>query len=75
MERVGAVDKIAFGQLPRIVKVSVGIALLGAWVALELLVIEPLGLNRYMPFYRVQGFCVYDLAATLSVVGGLWRLS
>jgi hypothetical protein len=66
---------VTFGQLPMIVKVAVGIAILEAWVSLEQLVIEPTGLWHYMPFYRVSGFCVYDFTVTLLVVAGLWRLS
>jgi hypothetical protein len=68
-------ETVTFGQLPMIAKTAVGIAFLQAWVSLEQLVIEPTGLWRYMPFYRVGGFCVYDFTITLLVVGGLWRLS
>ena len=67
--------KVTFRQLPMIVKVAVGIAFMEAWVSLEQLVIEPTGLWRYMPFYRVGGYCVYDFAVTLLIVAGLWRLS
>ena len=66
---------VTFGQLPMIAKMAVGIAFLEAWVSLEQLVIEPTGLWHYMPFYRVGGFCVYDLTIILLVVAGLWRLS
>jgi hypothetical protein len=66
---------VTFRQLPMIAKMAVGIAFLEAWVSLEQLVIEPTGLWHYMPFYRVGGFCVYDLTVTILVVAGLWRLS
>jgi len=66
---------VTFRQLPMIAKLAVGIAFMGAWIALELLVIEPTGLWHYMPFYRVEGFCVYDLAVTVLIVVGLWHLS
>ena len=66
---------VTFRQLPMIAKVAVGIAFLEAWVSLEQLVIEPTGLWHYMPFYRVGGFCVYDLTVAILVVAGLWRLS
>ena len=68
-------EKVTFRQLPTIAKVSVGIAYLVGWAALEKVVIEPTGLWHYMPFYRVAGFCVYDLTVGVIVVGGLWRLS
>jgi hypothetical protein len=66
---------VTFRQLPMIAKMAIGIAFLEAWVSLEQLVIEPTGLWHYMPFYRVGGFCVYDLTVTILVVAGLWRLS
>jgi hypothetical protein len=31
------------------------------WTLLEHQVIEPFGLYNYMPFYRVQGMCVWDV--------------
>ena len=68
-------ERLTFRQLPMIAKMAVGIAFLEAWISLEQLVIEPTGLWHYMPFYRVGGFCVYDLTATVLVVAGLWRLS
>jgi hypothetical protein len=66
---------VTFRQLPMIAKMAIGIAFLEAWVSLEQLVIEPTGLWHYMPFYRVGGFCVYDLTVTILVAAGLWRLS
>jgi hypothetical protein len=66
---------ITFRQLPMIAKAAVGIAFLEAWISLEQLLIEPSGLWHYMPFYRVGGFCVYDLTVIVLLVTGLWRLS
>jgi hypothetical protein len=46
-----------------------------AYRATEQLVIEPTDFWRYMPFYRVQGFCVYDFTVIVLITAGLWRLS
>src|SRR5712671_1992996 len=62
---------VTFGQLPMIVRVAVGIAFLEVWVSIEQLVIEPTGFWRYLPFYRVGGYCVYDFTVTFLVIAGL----
>jgi hypothetical protein len=63
-------QKLQFWALPTIVKFAVGFSYILVWMALEREVIEPLGINRYMPFYRVQGFCVWDflVIATITIV-------
>jgi hypothetical protein len=45
-----------------------GLTLLNSWALFEELVVDRQGLWRYLPFYRVGAFCVWDLAA-LSAVG------
>jgi hypothetical protein len=44
-------------------------------MALEREVIEPLGIYRFMPFYRVQGFCVWDFLVILTITIVLVRMS
>jgi hypothetical protein len=63
-------QKLQFWALPTIVKYAVGFSYILVWMAIEREVIEPLGINRYMPFYRVQGFCVWDflVIATITIV-------
>jgi hypothetical protein len=68
-------ETVSFRRMPMIVKVGVGIAFMDAWVSLEEFVIDRHGLWRYMPYYRVGEACVWDLAAGLLIVVGLWRLS
>lgn len=66
---------LSFRQLPLTAKVAVGVAFLNTWVLFEEIVVDRQGLWRYMPFYRVGDYCVWDLAVTLLIAFGLWRLS
>jgi hypothetical protein len=61
---------------PLVVKAAVFITIFNAWVLFEELVIDRHGLWRYLPFYKVGLFCVWDVLA-LAVIGlGLFlRLS
>jgi hypothetical protein len=68
-------QKIPLSSLPALAIFSIGVSMLFLWVAFEQQVIEPFGIWHYMPFYRVQGFCVYDAAATATISTVLWRLS
>ena len=64
-----------FKQLPLIAKVAVGMTFMNTWVLFEEIVVDRQGLWRYMPFYRVGDFCVWDLTVGLLILIGLWRLS
>jgi hypothetical protein len=48
--------------LPVIAKVAIAITFINTWVIFEETVIDRHGLWRYMPFYRVGLFCVWDAA-------------
>ncbi|MDE2113097.1 MAG: hypothetical protein KGJ79_18335 [Alphaproteobacteria bacterium] len=60
-------NTIRFGDLPIAVRLTVGIAFFAVWVAFEVLVVNPYGLWRYMPFYRIGGPCAWDGAAALVI--------
>ena len=66
---------LSFRHLPLVAKVAVGVAFLNTWVLFEEIVVDRQGLWRYMPFYRVGDYCVWDLAVSLLIAGWLWRLS
>jgi hypothetical protein len=66
---------LSFKQLPLTVKVAVGVTFLNTWVLFEEIVVDRQGLWRYMPFYRVGDFCVWDLTVGLLIFVWLWRLS
>lgn len=51
-----------------VVKVAVYVTFFNSWVLFEELVIDRHGLWRYLPFYRVGVFCVWDVLA-LAVIG------
>ena len=74
-KQVVEVQTLSFGQLPLTAKVAVGVAFLNTWVLFEEIVVDRQGLWRYMPFYRVGDFCVWDLTVGLVILVGLWRLS
>ena len=46
--------------LPLIAKIAIATMLLNAWVIFEEMIVDRHGLWRYMPYYRVGLFCVWD---------------
>jgi hypothetical protein len=57
---------------PLVVKVAVFITFFNAWVLFEELVIDRHGLWRYLPFYKVGLFCVWDVLALVVIGLGLF---
>jgi hypothetical protein len=57
---------LATHPLPLIAKIAIAITFINTWVIFEETVVDRHGLWRYMPFYRVGLFCVWD-AAVLAV--------
>ncbi len=49
--------------LPLIAKIAIAVTFINTWVIFEETVVDRHGLWRYMPFYRVGLFCVWDAAA------------
>jgi hypothetical protein len=68
-------ERLSFSQLPLAARVAVGVAFLNAWVSFEEFIVDRHGLWRYMPFYKVGEFCVWDLAVTLGIGVAIWRAS
>src|SRR5437870_7092636 len=52
--------------LPLIAKIAIAVTILNTWVIFEETVVDRHGLWRYMPYYRVGLFCVWD-AAVLTI--------
>src|SRR5437764_8672800 len=46
--------------LPLIAKIAIAVTFINTWVIFEETVVDRHGLWRYMPFYRVGLFCVWD---------------
>ena len=55
-------NKSTTPPLPLIAKIAIAITFINAWVIFEETVVDRHGLWRYMPFYRVGLFCVWDAA-------------
>jgi len=49
-------------RLPLIAKIAIAMTFLNTWVIFEETVVDRHGLWRYMPYYRVGLFCVWDAA-------------
>ncbi len=49
-------------RLPLIAKIAIAVTFLNIWVLFEETVVDRHGLWRYMPYYRVGLFCVWDAA-------------
>ena len=49
-------------HLPLIAKIAIAMTFLNMWVIFEETIVDRHGLWRYMPYYRVGLFCVWDAA-------------
>ena len=67
--------QIQFSALPTAVKFSVWLSFVFFWIAFERLVIEPFNIYRFMPFYRVEGFCPWDALAIVAITVVLVRMN
>ena len=65
---------IAFKSLPFIVRLATLATFLNCWVLFEELIVDRQGFDRFMPFYRVGAFCVWDAAAAALLLLLWWRL-
>jgi hypothetical protein len=68
-------ERLAFRNLPLMARIAVGLVIGLTWVSIEDHVVEPFQLYKYMPFYKVGGFCVYDFTVGLIIVGCIWYFS
>jgi hypothetical protein len=67
--------QIQFGSLPTLAKFGIGAGLLFVWSIFEREVIERFGLYQYMPLYRVDGICAWDIAAIIVIYASFVYLS
>ncbi|HEY4257957.1 MAG TPA: hypothetical protein VGM66_12145 [Candidatus Udaeobacter sp.] len=49
-------------RLPLIARIAIAMTFMNAWVIFEETIVDRHGLWRYMPYYRVGLFCVWDAA-------------
>ena len=55
-------NKSTTPPLPLIARIAIAVTFLNTWVLFEETIVDRHGLWRYMPFYRVGLFCVWDAA-------------
>jgi hypothetical protein len=64
-------NKSTTPPLPLIAKIAIAMTFINTWVIFEETIVDRHGLWRYMPYYRVGLFCVWDasvLAVTLLLL-------
>jgi hypothetical protein len=60
--------------LAGLMKFGAGAGIFFLWTLLEKQIIEPFGIYRYMPFYRVEGVCAWDVLVAILIVVAFVRL-
>jgi hypothetical protein len=55
-------NKSTTPRLPLIAKIAIAMTFINTWVLFEETIVDRHGLWRYMPYYRVGLFCVWDAA-------------
>ena len=60
-------SKVPFKDLPFLVKAAVFVSFFTAWVMFEELAIDRHGLWRFLPFYKVGLFCIWDVLALVVI--------
>ena len=66
---------LTFKQLPLVVKIAVGVVFNNAWWSIEEFVINRHGIWRYMPYYKVDDACIWDLMVAVVTSLAIWRAS
>ncbi|MGA8099207.1 MAG: cupin domain-containing protein [Candidatus Cybelea sp.] len=54
--------------LERVKTFGIAAGIFFAWTLVERFAIEPLGIDDYLPYYRVNGLCVWDVFALAVIV-------
>jgi hypothetical protein len=67
--------RVAFAELPRTVRVVLGLAAFNLWWSFEEFVIDRFGVWRYLPDYKFGRLCVWDLTVALVIASIIWCLS
>ena|GEM_PF-2555107 len=60
--------------LASLVEFGAGAGIFFLWTLLEKQIIEPFGIYRFMPFYRVEGVCAWDVFVAIAIVAVFVRL-
>jgi hypothetical protein len=68
-------ERIAFHQLPRWVRLAAVLTVFNTWVLIAEFVIDRYGLDEYLPFYRYGDICLWDIAIIIGLVVAYRRAS
>jgi hypothetical protein len=60
-------QRIAFHQLPRWVRVAAALTLFNTWVVIAEFVIDRYGLDEHLPFYKYGDVCIWDIAVIIGI--------
>ena len=60
-------QRIAFHQLPRWVRVAAALTLFNTWVLIAEFVIDRYGVDEHLPFYRYGDICIWDIAVIIGL--------
>lgn len=60
-------QRIAFYQLPRWVRLAAALTVFNTWVLIAEFVIDRYGLDDFLPFYRYGDVCVWDIAVIVAI--------
>ena len=66
--------QIQLGAIPSLVRFGAGAGILFVWTLFEKQIIEPFGIDQFMPFYRVDGICAWDILAITVIAFAFVRL-
>ena len=61
-------NKIAFADVPLVVRLMTCLSMFMAWVLVAEFVIDRYGFDRFLPFYRVGDVCPYDLLIIFAII-------
>lgn len=61
-------QRIAFYQLPRWVRLAAALTLFNTWILIAEFVIDRYGLDKHLPFYRYGDICPWDIAVILALL-------
>lgn len=68
-------ERIAFHQLPRWVRLAAALTVFNTWVVIAEFVIDRYGLDEYLPFYRYGDICIWEIAVIIGITVAFVRAS
>ena len=68
-------QRVAFYQLPLLVRVAAALSVLNTWILIAEFVIDRYGLDAYLPFYKYGDICVWDIALVVGLAVYFFRAS